>query len=156
MPTPTADRADRDAARTRLDSNVVVVAGAGTGKTTLLTDRILFNLLGRQSPLPITALVGFLIGVVLAYLMSKQLHQYGADSFIVNILGMSLIRELGPVLAAILVAGRSGSAMTAGISGSPRPLGRAGGWRCGRIRASSPRPRRRRTLPATAPRASRR
>ncbi|WP_296510058.1 ABC transporter permease [Rhodoferax sp.] len=65
--------------------------------------------------LPITALVGFLIGVVLAYLMSKQLRQYGADSFIVNILGMSLIRELGPVLAAILVAGRSGSAITAQI-----------------------------------------
>lgn len=65
--------------------------------------------------LPITALVGFLIGVVLAYLMSKQLRQYGADSFIVNILGMTLIRELGPVLAAILVAGRSGSAITAQI-----------------------------------------
>ena len=54
---PTSDQADRDAARSRLDCNVVVVAGAGTGKTTLLTDRILFNLLGRQSPLPITALV---------------------------------------------------------------------------------------------------
>ena len=65
--------------------------------------------------LPITALVGFLIGVVLAYLMSKQLRQYGADSFIVNILGLALIRELGPVLAAILVAGRSGSAITAQI-----------------------------------------
>jgi phospholipid/cholesterol/gamma-HCH transport system permease protein len=65
--------------------------------------------------LPITALVGFLIGVVLAYLMSKQLRQFGADSFIVNILGLALIRELGPVLAAILVAGRSGSAITAQI-----------------------------------------
>jgi phospholipid/cholesterol/gamma-HCH transport system permease protein len=65
--------------------------------------------------LPITALVGFLIGVVLAYLMSKQLRQYGADSFMVNILGLALIRELGPVLAAILVAGRSGSSITAQI-----------------------------------------
>ena len=65
--------------------------------------------------LPITALVGFLIGVVLAYLMSQQLRQYGADAFIVNILGISLIRELGPVLAAILVAGRSGSSITAQI-----------------------------------------
>ena len=65
--------------------------------------------------LPITALVGFLIGVVLAYLMSQQLRQFGADAFIVNILGISLIRELGPVLAAILVAGRSGSAITAQI-----------------------------------------
>lgn len=65
--------------------------------------------------LPITALVGFLIGVVLAYLISQQLKQFGADAFIVNILGISLIRELGPVLAAILVAGRSGSAITAQI-----------------------------------------
>ncbi len=65
--------------------------------------------------LPITALVGFLIGVVLAYLMSQQLRQFGADAFIVNILGVSLIRELGPVLAAILIAGRSGSAITAQI-----------------------------------------
>ena len=65
--------------------------------------------------LPITALVGFLIGVVLAYLMSMQLRQYGAESFIVNILGVSLVRELGPLLAAILVAGRSGSAITAQI-----------------------------------------
>jgi phospholipid/cholesterol/gamma-HCH transport system permease protein len=65
--------------------------------------------------LPITALVGFLIGVVLAYLMSQQLRQFGADAFIVNILGLSIIRELGPVLAAILIAGRSGSAITAQI-----------------------------------------
>lgn len=65
--------------------------------------------------LPITGLVGFLIGVVLAYLMSKQLRTFGADIFIVNILGLSLIRELGPVLAAILLAGRSGSAITAQI-----------------------------------------
>lgn len=65
--------------------------------------------------LPITAMVGFLIGVVMAYLMSLQLRQFGADTFIVNILGVSLIRELGPVLAAILIAGRSGSAITAQI-----------------------------------------
>ncbi len=65
--------------------------------------------------LPITALVGFLIGVVLAYLMSQQLRLFGADPFIVNILGISLIRELGPVLAAILIAGRSGSTITAQI-----------------------------------------
>jgi phospholipid/cholesterol/gamma-HCH transport system permease protein len=65
--------------------------------------------------LPITALVGFLIGVVLAYLMAQQLRQFGADLFIVNLLGISLIRELGPVLAAVLIAGRSGSTITAQI-----------------------------------------
>ena len=65
--------------------------------------------------LPVTALLGFMIGVVMGYLMSKQLHTFGADVYIVNILGLSIIRELGPVLMAILVAGRSGSAMTAQI-----------------------------------------
>jgi len=63
--------------------------------------------------LGITALVGFLIGVVLSYLSAQQLHQFGGDVYLVNILGMSVIRELGPLLAAILVAGRSGSAITA-------------------------------------------
>jgi phospholipid/cholesterol/gamma-HCH transport system permease protein len=65
--------------------------------------------------LPITALVGGLIGVVLAYLTSQQLRQFGADAFIVNILGIALVRELGPMLGAILIAGRSGSAITAQI-----------------------------------------
>ncbi|MCW5602949.1 MAG: ABC transporter permease [Burkholderiales bacterium] len=67
---------------------------------------------GTQA-LGITALVGFLVGVVLSYLSAQQLRQFGADIFIINLLGVSVIRELGPVLAAILVAGRSGSAMTA-------------------------------------------
>ncbi len=63
--------------------------------------------------MPVTALVGFLIGVVLSYLSALQLRQLGADMFIVNILGFGIIRELGPLLVAVLVAGRSGSAMTA-------------------------------------------
>lgn len=63
--------------------------------------------------LAITALVGLLIGVVLSYLSGQQLRSYGGDLFIVNLLGISIIRELGPMLAAILIAGRSGSAITA-------------------------------------------
>jgi phospholipid/cholesterol/gamma-HCH transport system permease protein len=63
--------------------------------------------------MPVTALVGFLIGVVLSYLSALQLRQFGADIFIINILGLGIIRELGPVIVAVLVAGRSGSAMTA-------------------------------------------
>ena len=63
--------------------------------------------------LGVTALVGFLIGVVLSYLSAQQLHTFGGDVYLVNILGMSIIRELGPLLAAILVAGRSGSSITA-------------------------------------------
>lgn len=63
--------------------------------------------------LGITALVGVLIGVVIAYQSAMQLKLYGGEIFIVNILAFSITRELGPILAAILVAGRSGSAMTA-------------------------------------------
>ena len=63
----------------------------------------------------ITALVGFLIGVVISYLSAQQLALFGAGQFIVALLGVSIVRELGPVLAAILVAGRSGSAITAQI-----------------------------------------
>ncbi|UMR31543.1 ABC transporter permease [Massilia sp. MB5] len=63
--------------------------------------------------LAITALVGFLIGVVLSYLSAQQLRTFGGDIYLVNLLGMSVIRELGPLLAAILVAGRSGSSITA-------------------------------------------
>ena len=63
--------------------------------------------------MPVIALVGFMIGIVLAYLSALQLNRLGADLYIVDILGLGIIRELGPVLAALLVAGRSGSAMTA-------------------------------------------
>ncbi|CAG2150899.1 hypothetical protein LMG31506_04321 [Cupriavidus yeoncheonensis] len=63
--------------------------------------------------LGITALVGFLIGMVLSYLSAQQLQQYGANIFIVDFLGIAILRELGPLLCAILIAGRSGSALTA-------------------------------------------
>ncbi|MDO8464026.1 MAG: ABC transporter permease [Gallionella sp.] len=70
---------------------------------------------GGVQALPVTALVGFMIGVAMAYLMAIQLRKFGADIFIVNIIGLAGIRELGPILMAIIVAGRSGSAMTAQI-----------------------------------------
>lgn len=63
--------------------------------------------------LSITGLVGFLIGVVVSYLSALQLQPLGADIFLVNILSIGVVRELGPLITAILVAGRSGSAMTA-------------------------------------------
>lgn len=65
--------------------------------------------------LGITALVGFLVGISLSYLSALQLQKFGAEIYIIDLLGLSVIRELGPILAAILIAGRSGSAMTAEI-----------------------------------------
>jgi len=67
------------------------------------------------SAMGITALVGFLVGVSLSYLSSLQLQRFGAEIYIIDLLGLSIIRELGPMLTAILIAGRSGSAMTAEI-----------------------------------------
>jgi phospholipid/cholesterol/gamma-HCH transport system permease protein len=61
----------------------------------------------------ILALVGFLIGVVLSYLSGDQLRKFGAEIYVINLLGIGCTRELGPLLAAILVAGRSGSSITA-------------------------------------------
>ncbi len=65
--------------------------------------------------LPIVGLLTFLIGVVLAYQSADQLRQFGAEIFTVNLLGISILRELGVLITAILVAGRSGSAFTAQI-----------------------------------------
>lgn len=63
--------------------------------------------------LPIIALLSFMIGVVLAYQMGIQLKNYGANIYIVDLLGLSILREFGPLLTAIMVAGRTGSAYTA-------------------------------------------
>ena len=65
--------------------------------------------------LPIIGLLSFLIGVVLAYQGADQLRRFGAEIFTVNLVGVSMLREMGILLAAIIVAGRSGSAFTAQI-----------------------------------------
>jgi phospholipid/cholesterol/gamma-HCH transport system permease protein len=65
--------------------------------------------------LPILGLLSFLIGVVLAYQMGLQLKTYGANIFIVYLTGVAVLREFGPLIAAIIVAGRTSSAFTAEI-----------------------------------------
>jgi phospholipid/cholesterol/gamma-HCH transport system permease protein len=65
--------------------------------------------------LPIVILIVFLIGVISGYQGAVQLHQFGADIYIADLIGISITRELGPLMAAILVAGRSGSAFAAEI-----------------------------------------
>lgn len=65
--------------------------------------------------LPIIALLSFMIGVVITYQMGLQLRNYGANVFIVDLLGLAILREFGPLLTAIMVAGRTGSAFTAQI-----------------------------------------
>lgn len=65
--------------------------------------------------LPIVGLLAFLIGVVLAYQGADQLRRFGAEIFTVDLLGVGFLRELGGLVTAIIVAGRSGSAFTAHI-----------------------------------------
>lgn len=64
---------------------------------------------------PIVGLLSFLIGVVIAYQGLYVLRTYGATLFVANLAGVSVLRELGPLIAAIVVAGRTGSAFTAQI-----------------------------------------
>ncbi len=65
--------------------------------------------------LPIVLLMGFLIGIVLAFQAAVQLQQFGAEIFVVDLVAISILRELGILLTAIIVAGRSASAFTASI-----------------------------------------
>ena len=65
--------------------------------------------------LPIVGLISFLIGVVLAYQGAVQLQRFGAEVFVVDLIGVSVLREIGILLTAIVVAGRSGSAFAAAI-----------------------------------------
>lgn len=65
--------------------------------------------------LPITGLLAFLMGVVIAYQGAEQLRQFGANIFVVDLVGISFLREIGPLIVAILIAGRSGSAYAAQI-----------------------------------------
>jgi len=77
---------------------------------------ILYNLQAAGfEALPIVGLLSFLMGFVIAYQGADQLHRFGADIFIADLVGLSMLRELSPLLTAIIVAGRSGSAYAAQI-----------------------------------------
>jgi phospholipid/cholesterol/gamma-HCH transport system permease protein len=65
--------------------------------------------------LPITGLLSFLMGIVIAYQGAEQLQRFGANIYVANLVGLSMVRELSPMLTAIIVAGRSGSAYAAQI-----------------------------------------
>ncbi len=65
--------------------------------------------------LPIVGLISFLLGLILAFMSSLQLKQFGANIYVPSLLSIAMVRELGPIMTAILVAGRSGSAFAAEI-----------------------------------------
>ncbi len=77
---------------------------------------ILFNIRSAGvDALPIVALLSFLLGVVVAYQGAPQLRQYGANIFVADLVGVSMLREFAPLITAIIIAGRSGSAYAAQI-----------------------------------------
>ncbi len=65
--------------------------------------------------LPIVALISLLIGLIIAFMSSLQLKQFGANVYVASLVAVAIVRELGPIMTAILVAGRSASAYTAEI-----------------------------------------
>jgi len=65
--------------------------------------------------LPIVSLIALLLGLIIAFMSSLQLRQFGANIFVASLLAIAMVRELGPIMTAILVAGRSGSAFAAEI-----------------------------------------
>ena len=65
--------------------------------------------------LPIVALLSFLVGVIMAFQSAVALRQFGAEIFVANMIGLSVLREMGPLMTAIILAGRSGSAFAAEI-----------------------------------------
>jgi phospholipid/cholesterol/gamma-HCH transport system permease protein len=65
--------------------------------------------------LPIVGLISMLVGVVMAFMSALQLKQFGADIYVASLVGAAIVKELGPMMTAIIVAGRSGSAFAAEI-----------------------------------------
>ncbi len=77
---------------------------------------ILFNIRSAgYDALPIVGLLSFLLGVVVAYQAADQLRRYGANIFVADLVGLSMLREFAPLMTAIIIAGRSGSAYAAQI-----------------------------------------
>jgi phospholipid/cholesterol/gamma-HCH transport system permease protein len=99
-----------------------------TGETALAAMRQLFHpkrirwrimlrniQVGGFNALPIIGLTSFLLGVVIAYQGADQLKHYGANIFVVELIGYAMLREFAPLISAIIIAGRSGSAFAAAI-----------------------------------------
>ncbi|HEX5054718.1 MAG TPA: MlaE family lipid ABC transporter permease subunit [Planctomycetota bacterium] len=95
------------------DLVVGVVQAARSPRTVHFAD--LGSLIERAGAdgIPIVLLINFLIGAILGLQGAIQLHRFGGDPFLANLVGLSVVRELGPLMTAILVTGRSGAAYAA-------------------------------------------
>lgn len=94
----------------------VVLAGCIAHPARFRWRPILYNIRSAGvDALPIVGLLSFLLGIVVAYQGADQLRQYGANIFVVDLVGLSMLREFAPLITAIIIAGRSGSAYAAQI-----------------------------------------
>jgi phospholipid/cholesterol/gamma-HCH transport system permease protein len=94
----------------------VVVAGANATRAPRTVNwRDVTHLMERAGAdgLPIVLLISFLVGLVTAFQAAVQLRQFGANIFVADLVALSITRELGPLMTAIIVAGRSGAAFSA-------------------------------------------
>ena len=96
--------------------SAVALAGCVTHPARFRWRPILYNIRSAGfDALPIVGLLSFLLGIVVAYQGADQLRQYGANIFVADLVGLSMLREFAPLIVALIVAGRSGSAYAAQI-----------------------------------------
>jgi len=96
---------------------VAVAATGALRRPSLVRWRVVLHeiQIGGFEALPIIGLTSFLLGVVVAYQGAEQLRHYGANVFVVELVGYAMLREFAPLIGAIIIAGRSGSAHAAQI-----------------------------------------
>ncbi len=93
--------------------SVALLYAATHPRTVRWKDAAMTAELAGVNALSIIALIGFLLGLIMAFQSAIPMRQFGAEIFIADLIGLSMIRELGPLLTAIILAGRSGSAFAA-------------------------------------------
>jgi len=99
-----------------IGETAAALAGSVTHPARLRWRPILHNIRSAGfDALPIVGLLAFLIGIVVAYQGAAQLRQYGANLFVADLVGLSMLREFAPLITAIIIAGRSGAAYAAQI-----------------------------------------
>lgn len=95
--------------------SVALVAGLARPRSVRWKDALVAAERSGVNALPIVTLVGFLVGLIIAYQSSAQLVDYGGDDLLGGMVSVTMVRELGPLMAAIILAARSGSAYAAEI-----------------------------------------
>jgi phospholipid/cholesterol/gamma-HCH transport system permease protein len=119
-PSPPSAHRLRDAARMALDGvsflgEVAVAAVRAPARRRMIpaADLLAFTDNAGVRAIPLVLLLGFLMGLILAFQSSIPLRRFGAEIYVVNLVTISLVRELGPLLTAVILAGRTGSAFAA-------------------------------------------